>query len=123
VERIVVVFNPHAGSAERAAIEDALCGRAVCELVETDAAGAARRIAHEAALTGCGTIVAAGGDGTISEVVDGVVAAGACMSTRLAIVPLGTGNDLARTLAIPSSPAEALSRSSTTIARASGAST
>jgi diacylglycerol kinase (ATP) len=51
-------------------------------------------------------IVAAGGDGTINEVVNGLAAASA--HATLGIIPLGTGNDLARTLAIPSDPLEAL---------------
>jgi len=50
-------------------------------------------------------IVSAGGDGTLNEVVNGI-ARGGC-NAALAVFPLGTGNDFARTLGIPNS-AEAL---------------
>ena len=51
-------------------------------------------------------IVAAGGDGTIHAVVNGL--APDFGGARLAVLPLGTGNDLRRTLAIPEDPLEAL---------------
>jgi diacylglycerol kinase (ATP) len=46
-----------------------------------------------------------GGDGTVQEVVNGILAAG--LSASMGIVPVGTGNDLARSLALPTDPAEA----------------
>jgi lipid kinase YegS len=62
-------------------------------------AGDARRYARRAALCGSQVVVAAGGDGTINEVVNGLVAAPA--EVALAVVPLGTGNDFARMLGLP----------------------
>jgi diacylglycerol kinase (ATP) len=50
----------------------------------------------------------AGGDGTINEVVNGLGNAGFPEGVTLAILPAGTGNDLAATLAIPEDPAEAV---------------
>jgi diacylglycerol kinase (ATP) len=50
----------------------------------------------------------AGGDGTINEVVNGLGNAGFPEGVTLAILPAGTGNDLATTLAIPEDPAEAV---------------
>jgi diacylglycerol kinase (ATP) len=50
----------------------------------------------------------AGGDGTINEVVNGLGDAGFPEGVTLAILPAGTGNDLAATLAIPEDPAEAV---------------
>lgn len=68
-------------------------------LHETAGRGDAFRAARSAADDGFDTVVAAGGDGTVTEVVDGLAAGGA--RARLGILPLGTGNDLARALAIP----------------------
>src|ERR687893_735224 len=55
-----------------------------------------------------GLLMVAGGDGTINEVVNGLGDAGFPEGITLAILPAGTGNDLAATLAIPEDPAEAV---------------
>jgi diacylglycerol kinase (ATP) len=55
-----------------------------------------------------GLLMVVGGDGTISEVVNGLGKAGFPAGVTLAILPAGTGNDLAATLAIPEDPAEAV---------------
>jgi diacylglycerol kinase (ATP) len=55
-----------------------------------------------------GLLMVAGGDGTINEVVNGLGDAGFPEGVTLAILPAGTGNDLAATLAIPEDPAEAV---------------
>ena len=55
-----------------------------------------------------GLLMVAGGDGTINEVVNGLGNAGFPQGVTLAILPAGTGNDLAATLAIPEDPAEAV---------------
>ena len=52
-------------------------------------------------------LIVVGGDGTISEVVNGLGRAGFPEAVTLAILPAGTGNDLAATLAIPDDPDEA----------------
>ena len=54
-----------------------------------------------------GLLIVVGGDGTISEVVNGLGRAGFPEGVTLAILPAGTGNDLAATLAIPEDPDEA----------------
>ena len=54
-----------------------------------------------------GLLIVVGGDGTISEVVNGLGRAGFPEGVTLAILPAGTGNDLAATLAIPDDPDEA----------------
>mgnify|MGYP003291030338 CR=1 FL=1 len=65
-----------------------------------DASSAARKFAEE----GYDVVVAIGGDGTVNEVAKGVVGT----SCRLAIVPVGSGNGLARHLGIPMSYQEAV---------------
>ena len=54
-----------------------------------------------------GLLIVAGGDGTITEVVNGLGLAGFPEGVTLGILPAGTGNDLAATLAIPEDPDEA----------------
>lgn len=56
-----------------------------------------------------GLLVVAGGDGTITRVVNGLGRAGFPEDVTLAFLPTGTGNDLASTLAIPEDPDDAVS--------------
>ena len=51
-----------------------------------------------------GLLIVAGGDGTINDVVNGLGRAGFPESVTLGILPAGTGNDLAATLAVPDDP-------------------
>jgi len=62
------------------------------------------RIAREAAVSGVERLVVAGGDGTVHHAIQGLVHS----ATALAILPLGSGNDLAATLGMPSLFASAL---------------
>ena len=97
--RGLVIVNPNAGSFEAVS---SLAGRLAevgLTVRQTAQEGDARSAAKGAADEGFDTVIAAGGDGTVSEVVDGLVAGGG--RARLGILPVGTGNDLARTLAIP----------------------
>jgi diacylglycerol kinase (ATP) len=66
----------------------------------------ATRYARAATVAGADLVIAAGGDGTINEVVNGMFAGGAAMP-KLGIVPLGTANDFAHGLGIPDTIAEA----------------
>ena len=54
-----------------------------------------------------GLLIVIGGDGTINDVVNGLGVAGFPEGVTLALLPAGTGNDLAKTLAIPEKPGEA----------------
>lgn len=68
------------------------------EVVFTEAPGHSTELASLAAANGAERILVAGGDGTVCEAAEGLAVAGGC---ELAILPLGTGNDAARTLGIP----------------------
>jgi len=70
----------------------------------TDAPGHAYDIATKAVARGVSTVVAWGGDGTVNEVASAL----AFTASRMAIVPVGSGNGLARHLAIPLNPERAL---------------
>jgi YegS/Rv2252/BmrU family lipid kinase len=74
-------------------------------VVFTESKGHARRLAVEAARTGTKLIVACGGDGTISEVANGIIESKA--DAELAILPGGTGSDFRRTIGLPTKIAAA----------------
>lgn len=73
------------------------------DVVITKAAGDARRLAEEAAKSGSDVVAAYGGDGTITEVAEGLIGT----NVPLAIFPGGTANAIALALGIPSDLAEA----------------
>jgi diacylglycerol kinase (ATP) len=70
------------------------------KVVFTKHAGDAAAIAGEAARKGAKFIIACGGDGTVSEVANGILSSG--KDVELGILPSGTGGDFRRTLEIPS---------------------
>jgi diacylglycerol kinase (ATP) len=71
-------------------------------------AGDGRREAAALAADGVDLLIAAGGDGTLNEVANGALDASPPWAGRLAVLPLGTGNDFAAGLGIPEEPAAAL---------------
>jgi diacylglycerol kinase (ATP) len=104
---MAIIMNPNAGSAEQIpALRQAVAPCDDIVLHATSRAGQATALTVEAMHAGAELVVAAGGDGTIHEVVNGL--ATDFTRARLGIIPLGTGNDLARTLAIPLEPLGAL---------------
>jgi YegS/Rv2252/BmrU family lipid kinase len=105
--RIRAILNPRAGLGSRRAREaldrtHPVWGRV--EVCETDSPGHARELAREAAEGGADAVLAVGGDGTANEVAQGLVHT----RTALGLVPVGSGNGLARALGIPLAPARAL---------------
>ena len=71
----------------------------------TERAGDAQVIARSEAAQGRSLIIACGGDGTISEVANGILESG--VDAELGILPSGTGGDFKRTLKIPARVADA----------------
>ena len=73
-----------------------------CAFKATTAPGDARRLAAEAVRDGFDLIAAAGGDGTVNEVLNGIGdAPDGFARARLGVLPLGTVNVFARELKIP----------------------
>jgi diacylglycerol kinase (ATP) len=70
------------------------------EVSFTSGPNEATRIARELALAGTKTIVAVGGDGTVNEIINGMIENNVPVNqnTRLLVLPCGTGKDLGRTL-------------------------
>jgi diacylglycerol kinase (ATP) len=101
---MVIIFNPVAGR-RRAhllwRVLDILVANGVrLDVAETHRAGHAEALALEAARSGEHMVVAAGGDGTIAEVANGLMGSNA----RLGVIPLGTANVLAHELGLPFAP-------------------
>jgi diacylglycerol kinase (ATP) len=101
---MVIIFNPTAGR-RRAhllwRVLDVMVANGIyIELTETSASGEAEALARSAAARGSSLVVAAGGDGTIAEVANGLMGSGA----RLGVIPLGTANVLAHELGLPFAP-------------------
>lgn len=100
---ICVIFNPAARGQRARHFRRRLAelGPGV-ELRPTTGPGAATALAAEAVEDGYDTIVAAGGDGTVHETLNGLVQApGGLERARLGILPLGTVNVFARELGLP----------------------
>ena len=102
-QRVLVIYNPIAGRRRQVFFRKTLKKLSAAglnlQLEATGARGDAERMAHEAANTTTNRphlIVAAGGDGTINEVVNGL--AGSDMP--LGIIPMGTANVLAREIGL-----------------------
>lgn len=107
--RVCVIFNPAARGQKAqklAGLLQTLSANCVCK--PTTAAGDARVLAAQAVRDGFDVIVAAGGDGTINEVVNGVGdVPGGFAQVRLGVMPVGTINVFARELKIPLQPTPA----------------
>ena len=109
-----VILNPYAArwqaESRRADIEDALKSADIdYELALTDAPEHGIALAAEAVQAGFDPIIAAGGDGSISEVVNGMLqAAGADPLPKLGILPLGTANDVIDNLEMSKDLSEAV---------------
>jgi diacylglycerol kinase (ATP) len=96
--RTCIILNPIAGGVKNIdAIQDRLRGLKAERLCISQRAGDAEKFASES--SDFDLIVSAGGDGTLNEVVNGI-AQGGC-NAALGVLPLGTGNDFARTLGVP----------------------
>jgi diacylglycerol kinase (ATP) len=107
VVKICVILNPAAGSAENT---DVLRGKlerlGSCKIEATAQPGDAQKFAHRAIADGCDLIISAGGDGTLNEVVNGIAEQNS--QSRVGILPLGTGNDFARSIGLPAKVDECL---------------
>jgi diacylglycerol kinase (ATP) len=103
-----IIFNPYAGrwkaKQELPQVEATLQAHHIAyDLALTNGPGHATQLAIEAARAGFQPIVAGGGDGTISEVVNGLWQAATpdAVIGPLGLLPLGSANDLAHNLGLP----------------------
>jgi YegS/Rv2252/BmrU family lipid kinase len=106
-----VIVNPASGRPDRGAgwraLERSLREAGMSLDVEhTDRAGHGEALVRTALLNGRRRILAVGGDGSVNDVVQGIMAAGLAdtREVTLAVAPSGTGNDWARSLGIGRNP-------------------
>lgn len=96
MNEILMILNPAAGGGRCADDAKELARSHGWKLQETAESGDARRFAAELGSSAPGTIVAAGGDGTINEVIDGLMEHPVDARPRLGILPCGTANDFVK---------------------------
>jgi len=107
---VIVIWNSAAGSSGTAEdVRRMLEARPDVTVVETGSREESIRQVEKACGDGASRVIAAGGDGTVNAVVTALANWGLehRTSPALAILPLGTGNDLARSLQMPLDPWEA----------------
>jgi diacylglycerol kinase family enzyme len=98
---VCVIYNPASGKGRGARrlekLRRALGPRA--DFWPTNGPGQAEELARRAAAAGFATVAAAGGDGTVHEVANGLVRANA-LGVTLAVIPAGSANDYAHSLGL-----------------------
>lgn len=111
--RWFIVINPVSGGGRARRhwpkLEAALARRGVAhESVITSSAGHAARLVQDAARRGYRRLLAVGGDGTLNELVNGLLEQREVPLDRflVSVAPLGTGNDWARAMQVPDDPDE-----------------
>jgi diacylglycerol kinase family enzyme len=108
--RALLVVNPKAtitSQRSRDLLARALRSEMALEVAYTRRRGHAAALAREAGATGHRLVVAHGGDGTVNEVVNGLMSSPAASRPALAVVPGGSTNVFARALGLPCDWAEA----------------
>lgn len=102
--RVKVILNPSSDLGRARLQEQAIVTAArpfgPVDVVMTEQRGHARDLAMQAVADGYDVVAAAGGDGTVHEVVNGLMHNGKA-GARLGVIPIGTGNDFAYALNIP----------------------
>jgi diacylglycerol kinase (ATP) len=109
LKHIVFIVNPKSGVERQKQIEDAIDAhldkaRYTHEIINTEFAKHGITLAKEAARNGAYAVVAAGGDGSVNDVLHGLLGT----DTLLGIIPMGSGNGMARTMKIPVNTEKAL---------------
>ncbi len=99
-----IIFNPIAGSiVNRSGLLKQLRRLNPRKLRLTQRAGEAETYARDAIRAGCDYVIAAGGDGTLNEVINGIATPRRTRGVCVGLVPLGTANDFARSIGLPAS--------------------
>src|SRR5580700_8156105 len=110
MRKTILLYNPLAGSRRQRRVADIEAAMAILRSAgvevtaeATGGSGDDTAQTRRAIADGCDTVFACGGDGTIHDVLQGLVGS----QTALGIIPLGTANSLAHDLKLPFSPASA----------------
>jgi len=109
-----MIVNPKAGRGEIGRALPRIIAAVEAEeleyqIVQTDEPGHAEQLARDAVTSGCTFVVAVGGDGTVHEVVNGLMGADGPLfpDVVLGVVPSGSGSDFVKTFGLPLVPEEA----------------
>jgi len=97
MHEIVVILNPAAHSEKARGTWEKIEKFPRARVHLTTSKGHAQRLAQVAAQNGADIVVAAGGDGTVNEVVNGIAGSG----TALGVLPVGTMNVFSHELGLP----------------------
>jgi len=108
-KHVVFIINPKSGVERQKEITHGIEAhldkeRYTHEILYTEFIKHGTKLAKEAALAGAYAVVAVGGDGSVNDVVQGLMG----IDTLLAIIPKGSGNGMARTMLIPLDTNEAI---------------
>lgn len=103
---VVFLVNPASANGSTGRRWPAIAKRAVTaglvgEALVSERPGQLVELAERAAAGGAGLLVAVGGDGTVHEVVNGLIRSGRSREVDLAVLSRGTGKDFVRSLRIP----------------------
>jgi diacylglycerol kinase (ATP) len=110
MRKAMLLYNPSSGRRRKYRLADVEAALSVLRHAGVEASAAATRAGEvpdqvkQAVVEGCDAVFACGGDGTIHDVLQGLVGT----PVALGIIPLGTANSLAHDLGLPFSPAEAV---------------
>jgi lipid kinase, YegS/Rv2252/BmrU family len=102
LRKILIIINRKAGTDREKRLEDVIAevlppSAFFVQITHLAYLGHGKDLAREAVQQGVDTVVAVGGDGSINEIAQGLTGT----NTALAVIPLGSGNGLARALKIP----------------------
>jgi diacylglycerol kinase (ATP) len=108
-KHLVFIINPKSGVDREKAIQQAIDSRLDMqqysyEIIHTQYAKHGTELAKDAAEQGAYAVVAVGGDGSVNDIVAGLLNT----DTALAIIPKGSGNGMARSMEIPLKEMEAI---------------
>jgi diacylglycerol kinase (ATP) len=108
-KHVVFIVNPKSGTERKKEIQDAVeasldMGAYSYEILTTEFAKHGTALAKEAARNGAWAVIAVGGDGSVNDIVQGLLGTNCIMG----IIPKGSGNGMARSMGIPLTPADAV---------------
>jgi diacylglycerol kinase (ATP) len=110
MRKVVLLYNPLSGGRRQHRQRDIEAIREILEAAQievqvsaTTSAEDTRQRSRAASADRCEAIFACGGDGTVHDVLQGVVGS----NTAIGVIPMGTANSMAHDLRIPLSPASA----------------
>jgi diacylglycerol kinase family enzyme len=109
--RVTCLVNPKAANSKwlrRSRLHDRLLSILRCRLI--DPLGDPRTTTDEAkkACTDSDIVIAMGGDGTIADVIQGIVESGRSRDVKFTVIPFGSGNAFRKSFAVPKNPHKAV---------------